>query len=285
MAVTGAYESGTGQNFAATNARNGDLAATHLRVNNPAATGSNTLVAIATPTTGHKDIIVKYETRRSGTGAGTQFVSYTLDGTNFTAFTTITVVDGTPVVQNLDFRPIPAANNNPHFGIRITFAVGSGGITGNNRFDNLTVEGIALPPSGYASWQAEHFTNPVDLGNPAISGPLANPSGDGINNLLRYAHSVGPQDPVLALLPQLATDVGNRVFRFRYDAGKPDLIWRVRATNDLGTWTAVLFDSTTDPIPPMTNGWLPVQVPMFLGAGPAADDRMFLRLEVEQTGD
>lgn len=100
---------------------------------------------------------------------------------------------------------------------------------------------------------------------------------------MRYAHGVGPNDPVLHLLPVIQNSGANHVFKFRYDASKPDLVWRVRATNHPSAWPNTLFDSSTSPIPPLDNGWLSVTIPNHLGAGPAPDPRIFTRLEVTLT--
>jgi hypothetical protein len=278
LAVAGTYLADTGQDFAAENARNGDTAGSHLRVNNPLTAG--TQLTFTLPTTHYQNVIVKYETRRSGQGAGTQNVSYTLDGSTYVPFATYTIADADPVVQNLDFRNLAEANDNPLFGIRITFSQGSGGTAGNNRFDNLTVEADALP-SGFETWKLASFPNPEDLADESISGPAANPSGDGVANLIRYAHGVGPYDPVATLLPTLTKSASTFDFRFRYDATKTDLIWKVKATNVPDDWPNLLFDSRTSPIPPLDDGWLPVPLPAYLGTGPAQDPRMFVRLEVE----
>lgn len=275
MAVSGTYLSDDGQAFAAANARNDDPAGNHLRVNVPIGQTVN----IAIPTVGYENIIARYETRRSGQGAGIQTVAYTLDSNTFTTYNTFTIADGTPEIKTLDFRGISGANNNPALALRITFTQGTGGTGGNNRFDNLTVEGDALPPS-YNTWRFTSFPNPADRANDSISGPSANPSGDGISNLIRYALGVGPYQPVTSLLPGLAKAGGHYDFRFRYDASKPDLVWLVEASNDLSGWPSVLFDSRTSPIPPLADGWLPVTLPDTLGAGPAPDPKMFAHLEV-----
>lgn len=266
----------SGQSFAAENARDGDPAGTHLRFNNPI--GSTLDIAI--PSSGYENLIVQYETRRSGQGAGTQSVSYTLDGTTYTPFATFTILDDDPEVKILDFRAIPGANDNPDFALRVAFSQGSGGIAGNNRFDNLTVEGDALP-AGYDTWKLAHFSA-ADLADPTVSGPHANPSGDGVENLIRYAHGAGPHDPVLHLLPVVGTSGPARVFKFRYDATKTDLRWRVRASNDLSDWSGVLFDSATSPIPPLEDGWLSVEIPDSLDNSPTPDPKIFMRLEVVQ---
>ena len=166
LSVTGTYESSTGQSFAAANARLGNAASSHLRVNNPLTVGTHLLFTL--PTTGFTNIVVKYETRRSGQGAATQTIEYTTNGTSYQPFDTLTIVDGTPEVKTLDFRALAAAANNPAFGLRVTFAQGAGGIAGNNRFDDLTVEGVAITsetiliPDGNATWNfAENWTPSV----------------------------------------------------------------------------------------------------------------------------
>jgi hypothetical protein len=137
------FTGNTGQGFDVTNpnARNGDAALTHLRFNDPIGGG----LLFSLPTTGYDDIIVKYATRRSGSGAGTQRIDYSVDGTNFISFGTINPVDGDPALATLDFSAIAEAGNNANFKIRITFEQGAGGTVGNNRFDNFTLEGTALP--------------------------------------------------------------------------------------------------------------------------------------------
>jgi hypothetical protein len=267
-----------GEDFSGENARNGNVAGNHLRVNNPL----GATLTFALPTTGYENGVVKYETRRSGQGAGLQNVSYTADGTTWIPFTTITVIDDVPVMQILDFRAIAAADDNPLFAVRITFQQGAGGTAGNNRFDNFTIEGdqLELQPGTYAYWRDQHFTG-GDLANDAISGPEANPAGDGVSNIMRYAHGVGPYDPVAHLLPVLVKDGSAYEFRFRYDAALTDLVWKVKASNDLGTWPNTLFDSAVGPLPPLEGGWLPITLPSSLAGNPTPDPKIFARLEVQ----
>ncbi len=122
------------------NARNGDVSGTHLRFNDPI--GGQ--LEFVLPTNGFEQVVVKYATRRSGSGAATQYVHYTTDGTNYTLFDSILPVDGNPTLQTLNFGSLPAVSNNGNFKIRISFAAGAGGSVGNNRFDNFTLEGNAI---------------------------------------------------------------------------------------------------------------------------------------------
>ena len=135
--------SNTGQGFDVTNpnARNGDAAATHLRFNNPI--GGNLVFSL--PTNGYENAVVKYGTRRSGSGAHNQVIDYSLDGTTFINLTTLQPVDGNPTLQTLDFSSIAGADNNPNFKIRISFTQGGGGLEGNNRFDNFSLDADPIP--------------------------------------------------------------------------------------------------------------------------------------------
>ena len=136
------FAGGTGQNFNVLNlnARNSDASGTHLRFNDPI--GSSLVFAL--PTTGYENAIIKFATRRSGSGAGTQVWSYSTDGTNYTFFSNITPNNGDPGLATLDFSSISATDNNPNFKLKVEFQQGAGGTVGNNRFDNFTAEGTLL---------------------------------------------------------------------------------------------------------------------------------------------
>jgi len=135
------FAGGTGQAFDLQNlnARNGDGPGTHLRFNDPIGGA----LQFALPTTGFENVIVKFASRRSGSGAGNQKWSYSVDGTTFVPFTTIAPNNGNPALETLDFSAIAATDNNPNFKLKVEFEVGAGGTVGNNRFDNFTVEGTS----------------------------------------------------------------------------------------------------------------------------------------------
>jgi hypothetical protein len=269
----------TGQDFFGENARDGDAAGSHLRVNDPL----GATLTLALPTRGFDGILVAYETRRSGQGAGLQQIEVTTDGMGYSTFATIAVLDAPPVLRRFDFRGFPGAADNPLFGLRITFAQGIGGTAGNNRIDNLTVDGT---PIDFARWRTLHFADPADLADDAISGPLAAPNADGVANLIRYALNRGPYEPVAGLLPVIEATAGPALqFRFRFDADKTDLHWRVLASQDLHDWSNVLHDTAVDGPPPHAPGWhsAAVAIPGSLVPDrPVPDPRIFLRLELSQ---
>ncbi len=142
LAAEGETLSDNGKDFAGRNARFGDKEGRHLRINNPLTAGTE--LRFSLPTGGFGAVLVQYETRRSGQGAGDQIIEYTTDGSSYHPFATVAVLDGVPEIVELDFRQTAGADDNPDFGIRITFALGAGGTAGNHRIDNLTVEGLSL---------------------------------------------------------------------------------------------------------------------------------------------
>ncbi len=135
------YLNGTGQGFDVNNynARNSDIAGNHLRFNNPIYGA----LVFSLPTTGYKDVVVKYAGMRSGSGAYYQFIYYTTDGSNYTLFDTIEP-QTTPSLYTLDFSSINSVNNNANFKIRISFGQGGGGTAGNNRIDNFTLDANSI---------------------------------------------------------------------------------------------------------------------------------------------
>lgn len=139
------FAGGTGQNFSIQNlnARNGDAPGTHLRYNNPI----NGSLQFNLPTTGYNNVMVKFTTRRSGSGAGTQTWKYSTDGNTFTAYQTVSPLDADPQLVTFDFSGIAGVSNNPNFKLKVEFAAGGGGTAGNNRFDNFTVDAT---PAGAA---------------------------------------------------------------------------------------------------------------------------------------
>lgn len=163
---------GTGQNFNIENlnARNGDPSGTHLRFNNPIGGG----LQFSLPTTGYQNVVVKFTTRRSGSGAGTQTWSYSIDGTTFTTYQTVTPQDGNPQLITFDFSNISGVSNNSNFKLKVEFSTGAGGNVGNNRFDNFTVDATTsvtvdtTPPS--VAYLPTNNTNDASTTiNPTIS--------------------------------------------------------------------------------------------------------------------
>lgn len=212
------FAGGTGQNFNVLNlnAQNGDVAGTHLRFNNPIGGA----LEFALPTTGYENIIVKFATRRSGSGAGNQLWSYSVDGTTFVALTTIAPVDGDPALATLDLSAIDAADNNANFKLKVEFEQGAGGAVGNNRFDNFTVNGsVVVIPTLIHYW---NFNNNASV--TAITTPTQTIGGGaitafaGTNSLIDFAGGTAQNFNVLNLNAQNG-DVSGTHLRFNNPIG------------------------------------------------------------------
>ena len=119
-----------------------------LRLRNPA-TGP---FIMSLPTTGYKNIVLKYAEARTNKGSATNVVSYTTDGSNYintaiSAYATVAIdsVDGTNKYEliSFDFSTDTSVNNNPNFKVKIVFSDSSKTLntSGNDRFDNITLYG------------------------------------------------------------------------------------------------------------------------------------------------
>ncbi|WP_336690953.1 MULTISPECIES: choice-of-anchor I family protein [unclassified Chryseobacterium] len=166
------FANGTGQNFNIDNfnARNGDVSGTHLRYNFPI----NGNLQFNLPTTGYNNVVVKFTTRRSGSGAGTQTWKYSVDGTNFVTFQTVSPLDANPQFITLDFSAVSGVSNNPNFKLKVEFSQGSGGTVGNNRFDNFTVDATSInaadtTPPTVTYLPSNNTNNALTTVNPTIS--------------------------------------------------------------------------------------------------------------------
>ncbi len=127
-----------------TNARKGFTGGNGLRPRNP---WDSMQLMFNVPTSNYQNITIKYATQRSGSGPNLQNLDYSLDsgatfittGMSITSFT----VTSTANPCNLVTINISNTNafNNKKFIFRVRMAQGTGGTAGNNRFDNVTIEG------------------------------------------------------------------------------------------------------------------------------------------------
>ncbi|CAH0221539.1 choice-of-anchor I family protein [Chryseobacterium sp. Bi04] len=201
------FANGTGQNFdiGNLNARNGDLSGTHLRFNNPIGGA----LQFNLPTTGYDNVNIKFTTRRSGQGAGTQAWSYSTDGTTFTPYQTVNPQDANPQLISFDFSAVAGVSNNPNFKLKVEFSATGGGTGGNNRFDNFTVDatstgGVDTPPPTVTYFPTNNTNNASTTVHPTISFNenvrLADNSAINDSNAqnlveLRLGNSTGTQVP------------------------------------------------------------------------------------------
>lgn len=109
-------------------------------------------------------------------------------------------------------------------------------------------------PTSFEDWRQVNFSA-VQLVDPLVSGPLASPLGDGVENLLRYAFGVPFGEKAEGFLPQLGASPAGFAIDFPFESGRDDIIVRVESSETLEDWSAatILFDSALD-FPPATDG-------------------------------
>lgn len=100
---------------------------------------------------------------------------------------------------------------------------------------------VDQPGETFASWSALKFSA-AQLANPAISGKLADPDGDGLTNLLEYALNGNPLAAASAPWPQSAfedvpgEDVQRHSLTFARRTQALDLTYIVQRSADGTTW-------------------------------------------------
>ena len=127
------------------NTRLGDTAGQALSLQGGTGTANNGRhIIFNVSTLGFSNIVVSFATLGTGTGFNSNQFQYSLDGTTFVNF-------GPPYVPGTTFGTVPLVfslasivglNDNPNAAFRIIFN-GATSSTGNNRIDNIVVEGSA----------------------------------------------------------------------------------------------------------------------------------------------
>ena len=111
-----------------------------------------------------------------------------------------------------------------------------------------TMATIVLPP-GIATWRATYFGTVDASGNHA---ELANPAGDGLPNLMKYALGLNPNISFTPGTAGLAFQVhgigGQNYLTYTFTGTAPDVTYTVEATSDLnGAWTPLYSHSGSAP--------------------------------------
>jgi hypothetical protein len=127
------------------NARLGDLAGQALSLQGGTGNANNGRnITFNVSTVGFSNIVVSFATQGTSTGFNSNQFQYSLDGINFVDFgppyAPATAFGTLPIVFSL--IAIAELNNNPNAAFRIIFN-GATSSTGNNRIDNVVVEGTS----------------------------------------------------------------------------------------------------------------------------------------------
>lgn len=129
-----------------TNARQGDTAGQALSLQGGTGNANNGgNITLNVSTLGFSDIVVSFATQGTSTGFNSNQFQYSLDGISFIdlgpPYTPASTFGAAPLVFSL--AAVVGLNNNPNAAFRIVFD-GASSSTGNNRIDNIVVEGTSL---------------------------------------------------------------------------------------------------------------------------------------------
>lgn len=140
------------------------------------------------------------------------------------------------------------------------------------------VEGIA----SFDDWLLVAFPDPDDRGNPAISGPFADPGGHGVPNIARYALAVTDSATISDRLPRKIFDESGHGLSFPFIGLRDDVRIQVVAGSDLASWEEVLWDSSVDGPTAEPDSWVAVYDSQPLSFSGAA---RFLRLRISAVAE
>lgn len=184
-------------------------------------------------------------------GARTNYhggISVSLDGSNYTdvpgGHYANLLPQSTAAYNNVDYQFSPGQVVGFRY-VRLTSygVANNGDVYWQPRFVEVDafVSVASGGDGGFADWRSQHF-NEQELADESVSGPEADPDGDGLENLLEYA---------LGLNPRAATADGSSVVGIESISGtdyltlsfrKPDAIsdiaYTVEVSSDLIEWTA-----------------------------------------------
>jgi len=120
------------------NSREGIEAGRGIRPRNPSFNGE---LYIGLNSESYENLILSYATQRSGQGMLKQVLYYTIDGIDFFPFGDTVEVSTDFELVSFDFSMIEEANDNPNFAVILRFLEQNVADNGNNRFDNVILEG------------------------------------------------------------------------------------------------------------------------------------------------
>ncbi len=130
---------------------------------------------------------------------------------------------------------------------------------------NTIYGGVGLRLNAQLTWLQNNFS-PQQLGNPAISGLLAEPAGDGVPNLVKYAFNIGSFVDGQPFLPHVTSAGGQVTLSFL--GQQSDVTYTVQASTDLINWSTTGVNSQVNgqqitasyPIPAGGHAFLRVMV-------------------------
>lgn len=106
--------------------------------------------------------------------------------------------------------------------------------TATNELGTGTLTGTLTVQSLRTAWTAANF-NSTERADQSISGPNADPDGDGLANLLEYALGTNPWSANTP--PAASTDAVDWLYTYTRPSGQNDLSYEVEVSDNLISWT------------------------------------------------
>lgn len=129
------------QGGTSTNARQGDVPGQSMTLQGGTSNANNgRSLSLSVSTVGLNNIVISFATQGTSTGFNSNQFQYSLDGVTFISLGTPYTPPLTFGLVTFDLSSISGMNNNPNAAFRIIFN-GATSAAGNNRIDNLVIEG------------------------------------------------------------------------------------------------------------------------------------------------
>jgi len=90
--------------------------------------------------------------------------------------------------------------------------------------------------ASFAGWRVEQFSSD-ELADITISGPTADPDGDGFANIVEYALGLSAKSADHSGLPEVITSATDWIYTYVKPTDRLDLSYIVETSTDLETWT------------------------------------------------
>ncbi len=134
----------------------------------------------------------------------------------------------------------------------------------------------------YNSW-AQIFFSPAEMADSSISGQLADPDGDCLDNLIEFVLGTNPTTADTSPAPIFIENSNQGRFHFLFDGSTSGVTTTIQTSSDLISWTDThqstdgAFFSTITPGYTLTDGGTPREISISSDANPG---KLFYRIKV-----
>jgi hypothetical protein len=128
---------------------------------------------------------------------------------------------------------LPYTNSEPVGDKSVTISVATNAAY---RIGDLNSANILIEDVPMNTWRVNYFGS--NATNAAIAGDNADPAGDQVPNLLKYALGLNPNQPATQtqITPELTTNGSFQILYARPDPPPVDVAYRLESSNDLSNW-------------------------------------------------